>query len=87
MLLVQLDLDDAGILRYGLDIPSLTSNKSNAETDRLLQWGRASKSRAKGLVGRWRDRVDVAEARRAISILDRFGFDHYAADRLLPTQE
>ncbi|MEM9173612.1 MAG: hypothetical protein AAGC67_00110 [Myxococcota bacterium] len=84
-LVEHLALADPARLYNGLDVPSHTVKKSDAETSELLHGNVDEEKRARELVGRWRRRVDAGEEARAMAVLERFGVDVYRAGRVLPT--
>ena len=86
-LVEHLELSDLDRLYAGLEVPSHTVKKSDAETSELLHGDVDEAERARELVGRWRRRVTAEEEERAMAVLERIGVDAYRGGELLPTAD
>ena len=78
----RLQLPDPERLLDRLDRPSGSSTKSTADRRQLL--AADGPERIEAILGSWRQRIDTAQAERAMVIPAAFGIDLYRADEPLP---
>jgi Sulfotransferase domain len=69
-------------IRDQLEVASGVKEKSDTATRRVLEGGESSKR--PWLVEKWRARVEPAEERRVMRILELFGLDAYRSGEVLP---